>query len=265
MGCERGMAWVWWCRCRNGVALVPAYFSNRQSDDDVEDRRYTVDMTDSTEALDWLIEDGHALLRELKILSLRPLKVDWSGLRLQPWQQSLLLEQLQFRQRAIGRFPQPEQWLWTDRSLQQASDWQSAVAKAGLFAPGSRVVDVCCGAGADLVALAAQHQVIGLDRDPAMLKLARHNIHAHDLSCEFVQADVASWFVSAPAPNDLCLHADPDRRRGAERDTRTIQAEAFSPPLSELMKLGQNARPASLNWLQPRRLANWQPTGVAFG
>lgn len=190
-------------------------------------------------SIDWLIESGSLALREIKLLNSRPLKIHWGATRLSDAQQNLLIEQIHFRQRAAGRFPDPDEWLWTDRSLQQASDWHSAQAKAALFPEASPVVDLCCGAGADLVALAPGREVLAMDRDSVMLKLARYNLRAHGLDGHFVQAELPGPLSPGP---DICIHADPDRRRGAERNTRTIQGESFSPALSDLVQLGERAR-----------------------
>ncbi len=197
-------------------------------------------MTNTAEQIHWLAQHGHTELAELKLISLRPLKVDWSRARLSDWQRLLLEEQLQFRLRAQPRFPDPTQWLWTDRSLQQASDWYSAITKARLFPPGSHVVDACCGAGADLVALAQQqHAVAAVDRDRSMLELARANVRAHGWNADFVQAEIPSSLAQL---RNVCLHADPDRRRGQARDTRTTHAEAFSPPLADIMAMAEATR-----------------------
>ena len=196
-------------------------------------------ITMTNEQLHWLTQHGHTVLASLQLISLRPLKVDWSNSRLAHWQQTLLEEQLQFRQRAAGRFPDAERWLWTDRSLQQASDWQSAMAKAALFPAGCPVIDACCGAGADLVALSAGHPVLAIDRDRAMLELARANMRAHGQAADYLQAELPGALAQL---SDVCLHADPDRRRGQERDTRTTHAAAFSPPLTDIVQMGQHAR-----------------------
>ncbi len=197
-------------------------------------------MTNTAEQIHWLAQHGHTELAELKLISLRPLKVDWFRARLSDWQRLLLEEQLQFRLRAQPRFPDPTQWLWTDRSLQQASDWYSAITKARLFPPGSHVVDACCGAGADLVALAQQqHAVAAVDRDRSMLELARANVRAHGWNADFVQAEIPSSLAQL---RNVCLHADPDRRRGQARDTRTTHAEAFSPPLADILAMAEATR-----------------------
>ncbi len=95
-----------------------------------------------------------------------------SGRGLLPWQASLLRMQRELQQRSSNRFPDPHQWLWTQRSLAQSSDWWSAIYKASLFPPDVTVVDGCCGAGVDLVALSARGPAIGIDRDEVLVTLA---------------------------------------------------------------------------------------------
>ena len=187
---------------------------------------------------DWLVAHGHAALAGLKISSTRPVRVDWSAARFSDWQRALLEQQLHYRERSASRFPDPNKWLWTDRSLQQASDWQSAVTKATFFPSSARAIDACCGAGADLVALAERHEVVAIDRDPAMLQLAKSNLHAHGLEAEFLKAELPSALREL---SGWSLHIDPDRRRGQARETRTTHTEAFSPPLADILSLGEQA------------------------
>lgn len=193
------------------------------------------------DALRWLAQEGHRALNRLKVEQSKPVKINWADTSWQTWQEQLLEEQVRFRMRCHERFPNPEKWLWTDRSLQQASDWSSAVFKASLFESGLRVLDACCGAGADLVALAADHEVVGLDRDRHMLWLAHANLHAHEREGRLCQGEVTT---SLGRLARVGLHIDPDRRTGEGRSTRTTQGDAFSPSLAESMGLGQAARAA---------------------
>ncbi|GIX00566.1 MAG: hypothetical protein KatS3mg111_3898 [Pirellulaceae bacterium] len=142
--------------------------------------------------------------------------------KLNAWQHAMLENQRALRRRAAQRFPAPWKWLWTERSLSQASDWWIAHWKASLFPDGCRVTDACCGAGADLVALAAGREATGIDLDPDVLALAQHNLAQHHRTatllsgrCEEQQLDAGSW-----------LHIDPDRRPD---DRRTNRAAKFSP------------------------------------
>ena len=193
-------------------------------------------------AVQWLAEYGLTLLQSAQIDSLRPLRCRWSESIL-PWQRIMLEEQLRLAQRAAERFSSAHQWLWTDRSLQQASDEKSAAFKASLIPNELPVIDACCGAGADLVALGKHHDVQGVDGDPLLVELARANLRAHA-----VQAKVHCGMVPDCLPElklaelkHLALHIDPDRRPG---ERRTTSGCAFEPTLDECMLLGQTAAAA---------------------
>jgi hypothetical protein len=189
----------------------------------------------------WLMREGHRVLKDIPLSGDKSLKVDGRRHRLDAVQQALLEEQLRFRWRSRDRFPDPARWLWTDRSLQQASDWISASFKAGLIAAELPVVDACCGAGVDLVALAAQHRVVGIDRDRRMTQLARANLRAHDQRGDLCIGQLPDCMGDLA---QAALHIDPDRRAGPQRSSRTTQGEAFSPSLAECMRLGERARAA---------------------
>ena len=189
----------------------------------------------------WMAREGHRILNEVRLLGTKPLRIDTRQFRLDNVQQAVLEEQIRFRQRSRERFPDVEKWLWTDRSLQQASDWTSALVKASLIATDIPVVDACCGAGADLVALAREHRVVGIDRDPRLARLALANVHAHQLSADMCIAELPT---SLGDLSRVALHIDPDRRAGEDRSTRTTHGEAFSPSLAECMLIAQPARAA---------------------
>ena len=150
------------------------------------------------------------------------------------WQRELLAEQRFLRERSKPRFPQPERWLWTDRGLAQASDWWSASFKASLVPTGASVVDACCGAGADLVALAQRGTVEGVDRDPVAICLANANLKSHGLQAS---AKLASFPPLGLSPSHW-LHVDPDRRAA---NRRTCSAEDFCPPVSEILGVASSA------------------------
>ncbi len=186
---------------------------------------------DPPPAIAWLIAHGRKLLQATS--DGQPAD---RGLHLAAWQNELLRRQIAYRWRSRNRFPEPERWLWTDVSLAQASDYWSAQYKAGLFPVGAAVVDACCGAGADLVALAGRGPVLGVDADPALAALARDNarehgfdvpVHSLRLPCELP----GSW--QGPAS---WLSIDPDRRPDGQR---TTDAQAFSPALDQVLQMTQ--------------------------
>lgn len=175
----------------------------------------------------WLIAYGRELLSQLE--------GDGQTGRtqgLQAWQGELLRQQSALRWRSRSRFPRPDQWLWTDVSLAQASDHWSAAFKAALFPGGEPVIDACCGAGSDLVALAARGEVLGIDADPALAALAADNARAHGH-----QVEVRAMRLPAAWPEHLrWLSIDPDRRASGQR---TTDAHTFSPPLEQVLDMSQ--------------------------
>jgi hypothetical protein len=169
----------------------------------------------------WLLEYGRPLLADPELRARTPLDAA---------QKAVLDQQLQFRKRSRLRFPDPDGWIWTDRSLAQASDWLSACFKSSLFPRGALIADGCCGAGVDSIALAERGPVIAIDRDPWMTALTADNALAHGRRIQVFQEPLtrdslrgASW-----------LHVDPDRRRD---DERIVEAASFSPPLDAIIEL----------------------------
>ncbi len=176
-------------------------------------------------AIAWLIAQGR------EILSQPNSGVQgWRAQGLNSWQVELLRKQQALRRRSRHRFPCPERWLWTDTSLSQASDHWSATYKAGLFPVGERVVDACCGAGSDLVALAARGEVLGVDADTDLVELARDNARAHGYQVEVC----AERLPAALPPSTRWLSIDPDRRPAGQR---TIDARDFSPSLDQVFDM----------------------------
>ncbi len=159
-------------------------------------------------------------------------------LRPADWQRAALERQRHFARRAARRFPDPQRWLWTERSLAQASDWWTAAWKAMLVPSGVRVIDACCGAGADLVAMAAAHHpVLGVDLDPVMAELAQANAEGMGVEAQVRCAAIES----VPIPAGTWLHIDPDRR---PESLSTDVADAFSPNWQTVWNLVRQAEGA---------------------
>jgi hypothetical protein len=111
-------------------------------------------------------------------------------------------------------------------ALEQATDETVAAYKSGRFAAGEPVVDLCCGLGGDLLALARRGPALGLERDPVLALLAAANLRAA------LHADVAaasSVRVADAAETALdgfsAWHADPDRRPAGRRTTKVALHE----------------------------------------
>ncbi len=180
-------------------------------------------------------------------------------------QVQLLLTQVQLRQRAATRFGQSKSLLFTERALQQATDATLAAYKASRFVRGGPVVDLGCGVGGDLLAIAARGPTVGVDNDPILVLLAEANLRSLFRDAARVHlADVRELCILP----EVAIHLDPDRRPG---ERRSVNLE-FHQPGPELfgdlvrhrtglaLKLAPATdaatpllRPAELEWIGHRR------------
>lgn len=157
----------------------------------------------------------------------------------------LVLEQAALRGRARGKFAAAERMFFAAVALEQATDEQVARFKAKRFAGGELALDLCCGIGGDLLALAERGPVLGVDRDPIKALLAAANLDAC-LRCarngavesrgagRFARLVVCGDATRLVMPANVAWHIDPDRRAGGER---TIDARHYAPSLDALRAL----------------------------
>lgn len=137
------------------------------------------------------------------------------------------LETAILRREAEGKFPQAERLYFTRPALEQATPHAVSVHRAARFAGRGRILDLGCSIGGDTLALAAHAPVIGVDRDPFRLALARANAAALGRPAEFVQADLEHLPI---ASGDYAVFFDPARRDAEGR--RLFNVDQYSPPLS---------------------------------
>jgi SAM-dependent methyltransferase len=156
-----------------------------------------------------------------------------------------ILEQVELRPRAREKFSAAAELLLTRIGLQQATDEVIARYKAERFASQTLVADLCCGIGGDLMALAARGACLAVDRDPAVLRLAEHNVQVtgNTHECRFVAEDVTTEHVCDVA----AWHLDPDRRPTGKR---TVRLENFSPDIEVIQGL-RRANPRGALKLAP--------------
>lgn len=161
------------------------------------------------------------------------------------WQKQFVEQQLRFRGRMRRRFPVEQSWLWTDRSLSQASDWWSALYKASLFPEGVAVLDACCGAGADSVAIGRRGPVIAMDTCRETLSIAQANLLGH-LESESQAEILLGTFPDDTPEATQWMHADPDRRPPdkSAADRRTLIGDQFQPSLGSLLQFAENLQGA---------------------
>ncbi len=141
------------------------------------------------------------------------------------------MTQARLRARGAAKLgPAAASMLLTAEGLEQATRAEVAARHARRFTDaGVRdVVDLCCGVGGDLLALAgAGLRVLGVDRDPVACALAAANADALGLAgrVRVQRADVTAVDVGAHG-GAFC---DPARRAGGRR---LLDPAAWSPPWS---------------------------------
>ena len=148
-------------------------------------------------------------------------------------QTHLLLEQVDLRRRAAAKFTKPAQMFFTRVGLEQATDEWTARYKAQRFLstpPRSNstvptIVDLCCGIGGDLLALAASTPTLGVDLDRISAHFAAINTGATVL-----QTDVTAFDFDGI----LAWHIDPDRRATGQR---TTNLDYYQPDVAAIEQL----------------------------
>ncbi len=85
------------------------------------------------------------------------------------------MAQQELRRAAEAKFSRAAQMLFTRAGYEQSSSETVAGYRAGRLRHASRVADLCCGLGGDLIALAAGSDVLAVDRDETHARLALHN------------------------------------------------------------------------------------------
>lgn len=149
--------------------------------------------------------------------------------------------------------------------LEQATRTSVAEHRAGrlaelVAAAGARprVVDLGCGIGVDLIAMArAELQVTGVDRDPSRLAMARANLAALGLPGTVRVGDVTGPDID-PASFDVAF-CDPARRDGTGR---RFDPGYWSPPWSWIERLLMAERPFAVVKTAPGIPHSLVPSGV---
>jgi hypothetical protein len=137
--------------------------------------------------------------------------------------------------------------LFTPRGLAQATGEAVARYKAARI-KNPPCVDLCCGIGGDLIALAACGSTIGVDRDDVAAFCAKFNCESLGRSNgQVVREDVRSFTFD---PRSI-VHLDPDRRPGG---SRTVDLNYFEPNLEDLESLIDRCRAVSLKLAPATRL-----------
>ncbi|WP_328990973.1 methyltransferase domain-containing protein [Kribbella sp. NBC_01245] len=144
--------------------------------------------------------------------------------------------QASLRHRAVAKFGADDagRMYFTPDGLEQATRTTVGVHRARRLAsvlPGASVVDLGCGIGGDLIAMArAGLTVTGVERDEATAEAARANLATLGLPGTVITGDVQSIDLT---PYDA-VFADPARR---SEGRRLFDPNAYSPPWSFVTSL----------------------------
>ena len=157
------------------------------------------------------------------------------------------MAQYELRLAARAKFSRAMEMLFTRDGYEQASAEPIARHRAARFRGASRVADLCCGIGGDLIALASAPEsagpesagpesprtVLAVDRDEVHARLALHNAGVYG-AADHVRACVADVRDVALDGVDA-VFIDPARRAG----TRRFRAGVSQPPLDWCLALAE--------------------------
>lgn len=172
------------------------------------------------------------------------------------------LAQEELRNRAGVKFRGAGEMFFTRAGWEQASAQVVSEYRRHRYRGSATIADLCCGIGGDLVALAGEARVIGVDRDPVHLWMARENARVHGVldRVQTREADVRSVDLSEVD----AVFIDPARRSGASRK----RAGDSEPPLEwclsvvdSVERVGIKAAPGLPHEMVP---AGWELEFVAL-
>lgn len=190
-----------------------------------------------------LSERGRRLASQLYRRNFEPTQIlpllDQLRKEVTPSQASALLSLVETRQRAGERIPHSERLFFTPESLEQSTSWEIAQYRAhwiherGADGP---ILDLGCGIGGDMLALARLRDVIAFERDPVRARFARENAKVLNLEhrVTLIEADWTAALHQDRLPDAGAAYADPARRR---RFKRIFDVEKIEPPLSTILQL----------------------------
>lgn len=156
-----------------------------------------------------------------------------------PSEAGALLALARLRRSASSKFPFADQLFLLPEALEQATAWPVALHHAAWLdqyaAPGP-LLDLGCGIGGDLLALAQKRPVIAVELDPLRLQFAQANAAALGLSerITFIQGDWTRLLDQGDLDGAAAAFVDPARRVG---ERRVFSLQQMQPPLSEILRL----------------------------
>jgi hypothetical protein len=137
------------------------------------------------------------------------------------------------RREAASKFPFAERMYFHREGLEQATAYEVSAYRAERYRPFRLCIDLGCSIGGDALALAAQSNTLGIDKDELRLNMARANLKALGLreKASFVQADLTESLPLSPQPG-MALFLDPARRVGGRR---IYSVNEYQPPLKIIL------------------------------
>lgn len=205
----------------------------------------------TSDALDFLLTpEGEAAIRDAASAGDTLAAVTRLRKRLDPESASAAALMTELRRRGAAKFSRADWMLFTRERLEMATGECIARWRARRFAGFDRAADLTCGIGGDALALAEHTPVVALDRDPLVLRMARHNAAVYGVEERFypVCADSREWRPAVPA-----LFIDPARRQEGKRLRR---GEDLQPPLPVSLEWARGAQAAGIK-LSPA--FEWEP------
>ncbi|MGH3492523.1 MAG: THUMP-like domain-containing protein [Sciscionella sp.] len=139
--------------------------------------------------------------------------------------------QQELRTRASAKFTRAAEMFFTRAGWEQASPEVVSRHRSHRYRNSATIADLCCGIGGDLVALAADADVLAVDRDPVHVWMARQNarVYGVDGNVETREADVREVDLSGFD----AVFIDPARRSASGRK----RVGASEPPLDWCLDL----------------------------
>jgi THUMP domain-like/RNA cap guanine-N2 methyltransferase len=167
----------------------------------------------------------------------------------EPTQAAAALTQTRLRRAAIPKLGErAATWLFTKDGFEQATGHvisaHRAARLASLLPEGARVLDLCCGIGADTIAMADAGLVItAIERDQTTAAIAKHNIAAagHQERARVIGTDATSYPTPEVLDQSEAVFIDPARRNDRGR---VFNPDSYSPPLSFVESLLTGSTPA---------------------
>jgi SAM-dependent methyltransferase len=140
------------------------------------------------------------------------------------------IETALLRERARAKFSDADRMYFTREALEQATSESVARHRAKRFGAFGCVADLCCGIGADALALAATGVAVdAVDSDPLRVAMAEANASALGFA-DRVRCHTADA-LTAPLPDAKACFADPARRADGRR---YLNPEDYAPSLSAI-------------------------------